>query len=487
MVVDYNITYEDGFTIDKRTLKVTANGSKIYGEATINGVNTGNAYTIESTGLQNGDKFDTTKVMVTNTVAAKDNVGTYSQGETERYIDTVTNFVNDTTGTHTFKTDNYTIEFDADKSSYEVKARPMVINLSGERIYGDANNTTGAGYTVTASQASGSGSTATGILADEQAGFNTYWQSGAGSTAVIDNTATPQTSVKRDVGGNVVAYVNNKTTHDTGAKVTVNNTEDVANAFSNYDITYTSDYTINPRVITVSQTGTKEYGTGNEHASHSDVGLTNVKDWDASAIKNAAHTSDTSTRTTNVGDYKNSDGKDNGMLTVNLSGIDDILSNYDVTYDTTMTITKADFTYTSDHTEYWQGTPIPAQTGKVTNKYGEDVSDLVGTITWDTTADTYVPDIYPILGHGSNDGGLNYNALQSTDPDNQHALRIKPRPNDMQVNAINAYGIMRRPLLDIRYLESTTPTGINRWEDAEELAKPSAKLYDKNKKLIYSL
>ena len=114
---------------------------------------------------------------------------------------------------------------------------------------------------------------------------------------------------------------------------------------NNYDIKYVDKFDVNKRKITVTQTGTKEYGTGSEHSTYSEVGLDNVANGQEAAIKAAANTKDSSNRTTNVGSYKNTDGKDNGMLTVGLSGIDDILANYDVTYDTTMNVTPGLYLY----------------------------------------------------------------------------------------------------------------------------------------------
>lgn len=170
----------------------------------------------------------------------------------------------------------------------------------------------------------------------------------------------------------------------------------------------------------------------------------------------------------------------------NSFAIDDIMKNYDVTYNTTMNVTPADFTYTSDHTEYWQGTPIPAQTGKVTNRFGEDVSDLVGKTTWDTPADTYTPGIYPIWGHGANDFTGNYNPLQSTNPNNAKALKIKNRPADRHTDEVQAFGLVRRPMLDIRYLELVGTEGVNRWISTNDLGtKSTTTLYDKKKTVKY--
>jgi hypothetical protein len=190
--------------------------------------------------------------------------------------------------------------------------------------------------------------------------------------------------------------------------------------------------------------------------------FTNVPDF-AQATVNGNTAKDlvnTSNRTTNVGDYANS------LLTVSHSGA--WTKNYTITENATLHVVPADFTYTSDHTSYWQYQHIPAQSGKVTNSYGEDVSDLVGTLSWPTPADGTVVGIFPVWGRGSNDNSGNYHAFQAAG--NATALEVKNVPKTDQTNdALNenlegAWRSFRRPLLDIMYLK-IKDNGFKSWDN----------------------
>ena len=188
-----------------------------------------------------------------------------------------------------------------------------------------------------------------------------------------------------------------------------------------------------------------------------------ITSWDQNAFTNAANITNTADRTTAVGQHTDKLSVDFNSLTAAQ------LNNYEIDGTGTLNIVKANFIYTADKTEYYQGSTIPAQTGSVVNAYGEDVSDLVGTLTWPTPANNR-SDVgyYRIIGHGSNDTSGNYDFTQNQD--NYTALRIKVRPTDPQTEGAKAallyggYGPVRRPLLDIRYL-TVVEQGINRGDD----------------------
>jgi len=175
-------------------------------------------------------------------------------------------------------------------------------------------------------------------------------------------------------------------------------------------------------------------------------------------VKNLTNTSD---RYTNAGDYNNS------LLSVTHSG--DWTKNYEITEHAILHVIPADFTYTADRTTYWQGTPIPSQTGRVTNRYGEDVNDLVGSRNWETPATGMTAGTFYIFGHGANDNSGNYRPIQSTAPDNLTALVVKPMAKDPVIEGgvtdmlAGAWGPVRVPLLDIRYLHVEGTEGIDRW------------------------
>lgn len=265
--------------------------------------------------------------------------------------------------------------------------------------------------------------------------------------------------------------------------------EDTPAFVTTYHNVTNSTQKITPASLTVTQSGEREYGRDNSTAKYGDVA---VKDggllpWDKTTfagivpVKDASQITNQAERQTAVGDnYKN-------YFEVALGDnaeAQEILKNYDVTSDTDFTITSADFTYIADHTEYWQGQFIPPQSGVVINKWGEDVTDLVGTIDWQTTADRLQPGTYPIVGVGSNDKNDNYEAHQSLTPgaqNNDLALLIKPHPNDMHTDAVQAFGLTRRPLLDLRYLTVAGTAGLNRWVADEEAGFGVTVLYDRDK------
>ena len=169
-------------------------------------------------------------------------------------------------------------------------------------------------------------------------------------------------------------------------------------------------------------------------------------------------------------------------MKVDLTG--DVFKNYNISGTTALEITKADFTYVADHTEYWQGQQIPAQTGRVFNSHGEDVSDLVGSVAWMTSATRYSsPGYYEIIGSGSADNSGNYNVFQygstgayndfeptfTDGRDNFTALKIKANQTLNYGEIYGPWGNYRKPQLDIRYLTSKSTEGINRdWSDEEQ-------------------
>lgn len=252
------------------------------------------------------------------------------------------------------------------------------------------------------------------------------------------------------------------------------NTTTVANLNKNYDITHTDKFTINKKDLTYAYTGTREYGRDNATGSYNNPIFNGLTAWDSAT--SADYTlSNEAERTTNVGTHSE-------KLKVELIG--DVFKNYNISGTTALEITKADFTYVADHTEYWQGQQIPAQTGRVFNSHGEDVSDLVGSVAWMTSATRYSsPGYYEIIGSGSADNSGNYNVFQYgntgaysdfepafTDArDNFTALKIKANQTLNYGEIYGSWGNYRKPQLDIRYLTSKSTEGINRdWTDGEQ-------------------
>jgi hypothetical protein len=427
LATNYTVTYADKYTIGVTPLVITIIGSKTYGDATDTNVN---KYTITSDGLEGTDTLKYTGL--TNTVGLKADVGTYSKGNGPTTPDTTDGISKELLGLSGFDTNDYEITY---KTTYTVTPRELNIVTTGTKVYGDADPSTSS-YTVTGLSGLASWESSKLLISDLQ-------------THIVNNT-TEQT----DVG--------NYGTQNGGAAVLSYNTDLQAAAGSNYKVNLADNFTITPRPITYSLEGTKDYGTGSEHTVYGTGSFTNVPDF-AQATVNGNTAKDlvnTSNRTTNVGDYANS------LLTVSHSGA--WTKNYTITENATLHVVPADFTYTSDHTSYWQYQHIPAQSGKVTNSYGEDVSDLVGTLSWPTPADGTVVGIFPVWGRGSNDNSGNYHAFQAAG--NATALEVKNVPKTDQTNdALNenlegAWRSFRRPLLDIMYLK-IKDNGFKSWDN----------------------
>ena len=210
---------------------------------------------------------------------------------------------------------------------------------------------------------------------------------------------------------------------------------------SNYNIIKDStDYKVTPVALTLYTSGSKVYGAAATTSNLNTITGTGWKNSDADILAAVAN------QTTLKGYVNNSKAAANGNHVI-----------------------PADFTYTADRTTYWQGTPIPSQTGRVTNRYGEDVNDLVGSRNWETPATGMTAGTFYIFGHGANDNSGNYRPIQSTAPDNLTALVVKPMAKDPVIEGgvtdmlAGAWGPVRVPLLDIRYLHVEGTEGIDRW------------------------
>lgn len=409
--------------IDKADLNYLVTGSRVYGDANSNSVND---YDITFSGLKNGQTLDKDKMtVVNNTLITADAGSTQTVAGLSGVADA---------GSADFKASNYNIITTVANNKYTITPASLTINIDGSRIYGDTNDTSDYNY-----------SAASGLKTWDQTKFNNVGWDGL----TVNNTSGQQDNV-----GNYTGKLN----LDTTSKNTVS-----GGLTNNYNITYTDSFDIEKRKLTYDISGERQYGTGNEHTNYQPIVLDGITSWDQGSFTNAANINNTADRSTAVGNHTDKLSVDFNSLTATQ------LNNYEIDGTGTLNIIKANFLYTADKTEYYQGERIPTQTGTVVNSYGEDVSDLVGTLTWPTPAN-YRSEVgfYEIIGHGSNDTNGNYGFTQNQD--NYTALRIKVRPTDPQTEGAKSallyggYGPMRRPLLDIRYL-TVIDQGINRGDD----------------------
>jgi hypothetical protein len=376
---------------------------------------------------------------------------------------------------------NYAITY---QDKLEITKAPLTITVTGKRQYGDSMVNNGDVNYIASTNGTvvvpknlpnekvydvnlSGVKTATGDSADSLLNA----QGIKDKLSTVDNTDGSATVVGRhtDVSTNfdspynkTMAAVfelnntNSSTETNTVLSTTANNDYYVANDGNN-------SLLIVPRRITVDQTDTKKYGTGPEHTAYGPFTITGATTWDQSTLDSGIiNTGNTSTRETPVGSYT-------GLVSVGFnSATATVGKNYAITNNIVLNVVPADFTYTSDHTSYWQYQHIPAQSGKVTNSYGEDVSDLVGTLSWPTPADGTVVGIFPVWGRGSNDNSGNYNVFQAAG--NATALEVKNVPKTDQTNdALNenlegAWRSFRRPILDIMYLK-IKDNGFKSWDN----------------------
>ena len=123
---NYDVSYDDKYTISKVPLEVTVTGTKVYGDASST---SGSDYTValkDASQLKNSETV-TNAAGITNTVSKTDNVGLYYNKYTGE-IDTGDKLVvTSLTGGNGFNADNYDITY---HTKYEVTPAPLTITAS---------------------------------------------------------------------------------------------------------------------------------------------------------------------------------------------------------------------------------------------------------------------------------------------------------------------------------------------------------------------
>lgn len=450
---NYDIKYADKFTIDKAALKILTEGNRIYGQG-----NDKINYSYSNSGLTDFDKLaydaylentGTFSKSTASGITDQTNAGKYGTKDANATQALITDFANKSGAEYSDLSTNYNIAFD---DTLTINKRQLTVNTDGSKTYGSANPTTGFTYTSNSCSATNT----TGLM---------NWDN-----ALLQNSTTVVEGLNERSDAGVYGTEGAQTPNSK-----VLNTTTVADLNKNYDITLTDKFTINKKDLTYAYAGTREYGRDNATGSYDDPTFSGLTNWDTVTSDDYA-LSNEADRATNVGNYSD-------RLKVDLTG--DVFKNYNISGTTSLEVTKADFTYVADHTEYWQGQQIPKQTGRVFNSHGEDVSDFVGTVAWTTPATRYSsPDYYEIIGSGSADNSGNYGVFQygetgaynnfepvfTDERDNFSALKIKANQTLNYAEIYGPWGHYRKPQLDIRYLTSKSTEGINRnWpDDAQE-------------------
>jgi hypothetical protein len=445
---DYDVHYADKYTITGAPVTIYYEGNRTYGA---NGTVTNTAFT--ETGIMESEKAalwtaheQTWKGQYDDVTAADTHHGVYGKEGTSGNA-YVTGAMTLAAGEKTALEgilSNYTVTY---KDKLTINPKDVTLHTTGTRIYGDANSTINYGLIVDKDAA---------LANQRDKDLLANYQTSLKNAIQVDSSITERSHVGTYGTDGALS----------GNTAVLTYTDDQKNATSaqlngDYNIKYTDKLTIDKRNATITQNATKDYGTGAEHTAYDAMILDNVKDFDADAFTSGKTITNTSDRATNVGTYTNS------LMTVTYDNVP-AYSDYNITTNAVLKVVPADFTYTADQTSYWQYQHIPAQTGKVTNSYGEDVSDLAGIVTWPTPADGKVVGFFPIWGRGTNDASGNYRPIQAAT--NPTALEVKKVPKNEQTDsALNenlegAWQSFRRPLLDIMYLK-IKDNGFKSWDN----------------------
>lgn len=303
---NYAITYQDKFTINPRTVRVTIAGKSTYGDAaltagrdykTIDFEKAGADGVAAQEGLVSGQTIDKSQVTVqTDGIGAKTDAGTYhlSQEGGQPGIRGIT--VTDGNG---FKNNNYRIVMD-DDSTYTIDKRPLTITIRGEKIYGDPTSFSGGDYRVSQS----------GLQNQETIDF--------GDARVLHSADTDdpfsEAGQYSSRDGKGILGFDDSTLHGDGFKL------------GNYALTYDTDFVIQKRPVDVYMESRRTSGSPSSLRMDEPMTMRNVPKEHQSRFLSDMEVIDTSPQVIAAGDYPGFDGR--GYLDLYFAG--DIYRNYDI-------------------------------------------------------------------------------------------------------------------------------------------------------------
>lgn len=303
---NYTITYQDQFTINPRTVRVTIEGESTYGDAaltagrdykTIDFEQAGADGVAAQKGLVSGQTIDKSQVTVqTDGLGEKTDAGTYhlSTGDGQPGISGIT--VKDDNG---FKNNNYRIVMD-DDSTYTIDKRPLTITIRGEKTYGNPTSFSGRDYTVSQS----------GLQNQETIDFDDARVLHSQETADPFSEAGQYSS--RD--GKGILGFEDSTLQGEGFKL------------GNYALTYDTDFVIHKRPVDVYMESRRTSGSPSSLRMDEPMTMRNVPKEHQSRFLSDMEVIDTSPQVIAAGDYPSFDGR--GYLDLYFAG--DIYRNYDI-------------------------------------------------------------------------------------------------------------------------------------------------------------
>jgi filamentous hemagglutinin family protein len=123
---NYDVSYDDTYTIKKVPLEVTVTGTKVYGDASSTSGSDYNVVLTDASQLKNSETV-TNAAGINNTVSKTDNVGLYYNNYTGQTDTGDKLIVTSLTGGNGFNADNYDITY---HTKYEVTPAPLTITAS---------------------------------------------------------------------------------------------------------------------------------------------------------------------------------------------------------------------------------------------------------------------------------------------------------------------------------------------------------------------
>lgn len=299
---NYAITYQDKFTINPRTVRVTIAGKSTYGDAALTAGRDYKTIDFEKAGadgegLVGGQTISKGQVTVqTDGIDEKTGAGTYhlSKEGGQPGIRGIT--VTDGPG---FKNKNYRIVMDND-STYTIDKRPLTITIRGEKIYGDPTSFSGGDYRVSQS----------GLQNQETIDF--------GDARVLHSAGTDdpfsEAGEYSSRDGKGILGFDDSTLHGDGFKL------------GNYALTYDTDFVIHKRPVDVYMESRRTSGSPSSLRMDEPMTMRNVPKEHQGRFLSDMEVIDTSPQVIAAGDYPGFDGR--GYLDLYFAG--DIYRNYDI-------------------------------------------------------------------------------------------------------------------------------------------------------------
>ena len=315
---NYAITYQDKFTINPRTVRVTIAGESTYGETA---PTKGEAYQVAfdmaggtgvevDEGLVGGQTIAKSQVTVQNSVGPTNDAGTYTTSQSDvgkeiaydadnpervdgkdQGIDGLT--VTDGNG---FKNKNYHIVLK--QGTYTVNKRPLAITIKGEKTYGDPTSFSGGDYDVSES----------GLRNNEMIDFN--------DATIVHSAETrdrfSNAGEYRSSDGKGILGFDDSTLHGDGFKL------------GNYELTYDTVFVIDKRPVDVYMESRRTSGSPSSLRMDAPMTMRNVPQEHQGRFLSDMQVLDTAPQVIAAGDYPGEDGT--GYL--DLSFVGDIYRNY---------------------------------------------------------------------------------------------------------------------------------------------------------------